>query len=134
VPASSAKFTGTRRNFKFDRNNGQWTINGIPVDTSKPSFTIPRNGGPEIWTISGSGGWWHPIHIHFEEGIILTRDGKPTPFANEVNCRKDVFLLRGSETIEIYYQGFRDFHGHYVMHCHNTVHEDHAMMLRWDIA
>jgi len=134
VPASSAKFTGTRRNFKFDRGNGQWTVNGIPVDLSKPSFTIPKNGGPEIWTLSGSGGWWHPIHIHFEEAIILTRDGKPTPFANEVNARKDVFLLRGSETIEIYYQGFRDFTGHYVMHCHNTVHEDHAMMLRWDIA
>jgi FtsP/CotA-like multicopper oxidase with cupredoxin domain len=21
----------------------------------------------------------------------------------------------------------------YVMHCHNVVHEDHAMMIRWDI-
>jgi FtsP/CotA-like multicopper oxidase with cupredoxin domain len=28
---------------------------------------------------------------------------------------------------------FRDFPGKYVMHCHNTVHEDHAMMVRWDI-
>jgi FtsP/CotA-like multicopper oxidase with cupredoxin domain len=23
--------------------------------------------------------------------------------------------------------------GRYVMHCHNVVHEDHAMMIRWDI-
>jgi len=28
---------------------------------------------------------------------------------------------------------FRDFTGKYPMHCHNTVHEDHAMMLRFDI-
>jgi len=29
---------------------------------------------------------------------------------------------------------FRDFLGKYPMHCHNTIHEDHAMMLRFDIA
>jgi hypothetical protein len=28
---------------------------------------------------------------------------------------------------------FRPEKGRYVMHCHNTVHEDHAMMARWDI-
>ena len=28
---------------------------------------------------------------------------------------------------------FRDMKGRYVMHCHNVVHEDHAMMIRWDI-
>ena len=28
---------------------------------------------------------------------------------------------------------FRDMKGRYVMHCHNVVHEDHAMMVRWDI-
>jgi hypothetical protein len=26
----------------------------------------------------------------------------------------------------------RDFLGHYVQHCHNTMHEDHAMLMRWD--
>ena len=28
---------------------------------------------------------------------------------------------------------FRDLQGRYVMHCHNVVHEDHAMMIRFDI-
>ena len=28
---------------------------------------------------------------------------------------------------------FRDFQGRYPFHCHNVVHEDHAMMLRWEI-
>jgi FtsP/CotA-like multicopper oxidase with cupredoxin domain len=29
---------------------------------------------------------------------------------------------------------FRDWLGRYVMHCHNVIHEDHAMMLRFDVA
>ena len=28
---------------------------------------------------------------------------------------------------------FREFAGTYVEHCHNTQHEDHAMLLRWDV-
>ncbi|MGH8433065.1 MAG: multicopper oxidase domain-containing protein, partial [Pseudomonas sp.] len=38
----------------------------------------------------------------------------------------------GPETIRVLLR-FRDFKGKYVMHCHNTIHEDHGMMLRWDI-
>jgi hypothetical protein len=28
---------------------------------------------------------------------------------------------------------FREFAGTYMEHCHNTQHEDHAMLMRWDI-
>ena len=28
---------------------------------------------------------------------------------------------------------FRDWGGMYMEHCHNTVHEDNAMLTRWDI-
>ena len=28
---------------------------------------------------------------------------------------------------------FRDFGGMFMEHCHNTVHEDNAMLLRWEI-
>jgi FtsP/CotA-like multicopper oxidase with cupredoxin domain len=28
---------------------------------------------------------------------------------------------------------FRDMKGRYVMHCHNVLHEDHAMMIRFDL-
>ena len=34
--------------------------------------------------------------------------------------------------MDIYYN-FREFAGSYVEHCHNTTHEDHAMLLRWDL-
>ena len=41
--------------------------------------------------------------------------------------------LEADATAVLFFR-FRDFLGKYPMHCHNTVHEDHAMMLRWDIA
>jgi manganese oxidase len=28
---------------------------------------------------------------------------------------------------------FREFTGMFVEHCHNTTHEDHAMLLRWEL-
>jgi hypothetical protein len=28
---------------------------------------------------------------------------------------------------------FREFAGMYMEHCHNTVHEDNAMLIRWEI-
>ena len=40
--------------------------------------------------------------------------------------------LEFNEEIKMFMR-FRDFHGKYPMHCHNVVHEDHDMMLRWDI-
>jgi FtsP/CotA-like multicopper oxidase with cupredoxin domain len=32
-----------------------------------------------------------------------------------------------------FFSRWRDFLGPYIMHCHNVVHEDHAMMVRWDL-
>jgi len=46
--------------------------------------------------------------------------------------RRDVATLLPGDEIKVYIR-FRDFLGKYVLHCHNVVHEDHAMMLRWDI-
>ena len=47
-------------------------------------------------------------------------------------ARKDVIPLAANEEVRIFMR-FRDMKGRYVMHCHNVVHEDHAMMVRWDI-
>jgi FtsP/CotA-like multicopper oxidase with cupredoxin domain len=47
-------------------------------------------------------------------------------------ARKDVIQLNNNEEVRIFMR-FRDMKGRYPMHCHNVVHEDHAMMVRWDI-
>jgi FtsP/CotA-like multicopper oxidase with cupredoxin domain len=46
--------------------------------------------------------------------------------------REDLAALDPSESV-IIYRGFRDFVGPYVAHCHNLLHEDHAMMFGWTI-
>jgi len=47
-------------------------------------------------------------------------------------ARNDVIALNTDEEVRIFMR-FRDLKARYVMHCHNVVHEDHAMMVRWDI-
>jgi len=93
----------------------------------------PRFGTREVWTLkNGGGGWDHPIHIHFEEGQVLARDGSLRNVPAAERGRKDVYRLRPGGSITLTMQ-FRDWGGMFMEHCHNTVHEDNAMLLRWEI-
>ena len=118
------------RSFHFDRLNGQWSINGQYMDCNTVRVRVGLNTA-EHWLLTNlSGDWEHPIHIHFEEHRLLSRNrATPPPYEQG---RKDVTRLKHNERNELFFR-FRDFHGHYVMHCHNLVHEDHAMMLLWYI-
>jgi FtsP/CotA-like multicopper oxidase with cupredoxin domain len=118
------------RDFRFDRRNGMWTVNGNVFDHNRTDVTFKR-GTAEIWRISTSGGWAHPVHMHMEELRILTYNRKPVD-SGVLHCRKDVFNLYPGDEMELYVR-FRDWLGRYAMHCHNTVHEDHAMMVRFDV-
>ena len=94
-----------------------------------------KNGDAEIWELQNpSGGWTHPVHIHMEEGRIISRldGGKKIAIAPQERGRKDVYVLHPGHTVRLFIR-FRDFTGKYVMHCHNLAHEDHHMMVRWDI-
>ncbi len=46
--------------------------------------------------------------------------------------RRDVALLLPNWEVKVFMR-WKDFLGKHVMHCHNVVHEDHAMMVRWEI-
>jgi FtsP/CotA-like multicopper oxidase with cupredoxin domain len=111
-----------------------WTIkiNGQAVhsmNANRISLLIPKPGEVEHWTyINGGGGWDHPIHLHFEEGITIDRGSASIP-STEKLVRKDVWRLRPSGRVKFQIQ-FGEFGGSYVNHCHNTVHEDFAMLMR----
>ena len=93
----------------------------------------PKFGTREVWhLVNGGGGWDHPIHIHFEEGQILDRNGGASNVPSWELGRKDVYRLRPSGSLTLTMQ-FRDWGGMFMEHCHNTVHEDNAMLLRWEI-
>ncbi len=132
------------RSFEFERqatDESPWVIEtdggkGYTMDPRRLTAAPRKNtGGLEVWRLYNSGSWSHPIHIHFEEGIILRRDGKEPP-EWEKWARKDVYRLGpqpdSGVMVEIALR-FREFAGTFMEHCHNTQHEDHAMLMRWDI-
>lgn len=120
------------RTWVFDNVNGMWMINGRLMDPNRIDAAIEQ-GTAEIWTLRNDGdAWAHPIHTHFEEFQILEINGEPVKPGDLPAGRKDVMHLAPGTEIKLFSR-WRDFFGHYVMHCHNTVHEDHAMMIRWDI-
>jgi hypothetical protein len=156
-PTMQAKLKTVRhREFIFGRSDGTdlapWTIKtdggfGYHMDPRRISAAPQLANGPtdagfsgdgtlEVWKIkNGGGGWSHPVHVHFEEGVVLTRDGKAPP-EWEKWARKDVYRIGegidSSQEVEMAIR-FREFAGTYMEHCHNTQHEDNAMLLRWDI-
>jgi FtsP/CotA-like multicopper oxidase with cupredoxin domain len=138
-----------RRTFEFGRGANQntndpvssffgpWGIKTDGGDMLAADFgrvsAAPRFGTREIWTLkNGGGGWDHPIHIHFEECQTLARDGSASKVPAWERGRKDVWRLRPGGEVTITLQ-FRDWGGMFMEHCHNTVHEDNAMLLRWEI-
>ena len=130
LPPIDLTEVAARRTWEFGRKNGVWTVNEKIFEINNPRAK-PKLGTAEIWKlVNGGGGWAHPVHIHFEEGRILTRNGVAPPLHER--GRKDVYPLFPGDTVEVFIR-FRDFPGKYVMHCHNTPHEDHAMMVRFDL-
>ncbi|GAB4199559.1 MAG: hypothetical protein Tsb002_35220 [Wenzhouxiangellaceae bacterium] len=143
-PTESDLANALHRTFEFERqptDDAPWVIEtdggkGFNMDPRRLSAAPSKNsGGLEVWRLVNSGTWSHPIHIHFEEGIIIRRDGVAPP-EWEKWARKDVYRLGpqpdSGGSVEIALR-FREFAGSYMEHCHNTQHEDHAMLLRWDI-
>jgi|tagenome__1003787_1003787.scaffolds.fasta_scaffold20985173_2 FtsP/CotA-like multicopper oxidase with cupredoxin domain len=138
----------------FEVNRGsiggeiEWLINGKEFDPINvatgllnPAGATPlaqqKKNSFNLWEIrNGGGGWVHPFHLHEEEHRTVMRNGKdvttPEPGHPDDRSKEDLAALDPGESV-IVYRGFRDFVGPYVAHCHNLVHEDHAMMFGWEI-
>jgi FtsP/CotA-like multicopper oxidase with cupredoxin domain len=121
-----------KRTWVFDYDNGLWTVNGRLFNPNRIDAKI-ESGSAEIWTIRNGGtSWAHPVHTHFEEFRILEVNGKPVKPGDFLNSRKDIVEL-GPNTEVTFFGRWRDFQGIHVMHCHNVVHEDHEMMIQWQM-
>ena len=123
------------------RQGGQWVIDGKTwADVEKSGFSsLFANPNPydiEQWTfVNGSGGWFHPLHIHLVDAKIIGRNtngGKP--FAWE-RGPKDVFYLGENESVTalMQFDTGAASGGRYMIHCHNVVHEDHDMMIQYAV-
>jgi FtsP/CotA-like multicopper oxidase with cupredoxin domain len=129
------------RTFEFGRSDGSdaapWTIKtdggqGFAADVNRVA-AVPRLGTREIWHLkNGGGGWDHPVHVHFEEAQLLARNGSLSNVSPWERGRKDVYRLGPGGSVTISLQ-FREFAGMFMEHCHNTTHEDRAMLLRYEV-
>lgn len=124
------------RTLRLERSGGQWTINGSTWDDVVDSgfrrvIANPRLGAVEIWRlVNNSGGWFHPLHIHLVDFRILDRNGRaPSPHERGP---KDVAYVGPNETVRVVAR-FKPHAGRYMIHCHNLVHEDHAMMHQFEV-
>lgn len=132
MPPAEPAAAVRERLWKFDLAGGAWTINGKLFDPSRSSAEV-KLGSAEVWTMRNeSSKWWHPVHIHLESFQILSVDGRPLPPGGVNAARKDTLLLGPNQEIKLFMR-FRDFLGKYLIHCHNALHEDHSMMMRWDV-
>ncbi len=122
-----------RRRLRFERQNGEWAINDLTwADVERSGFqraiARPRRNTVEVWDLENrSGGWFHPIHLHLVDFRVLSRvDGRGRVQTYE-DGPKDVVYLGENETVRIVAR-FGPHTGRYMLHCHNTTHEDHDMM------
>jgi len=130
LPTIDLNEVAVTRTWTFNNRNGAWTINNRLFDSNIVSAVVKKDSA-EIWTLqTGGGNWSHPVHIHFEEFQVLSRNGG-VPLPEEI-ARKDVMRLEPRTNARVFIR-FRDFTGRYVMHCHNMLHEDHAMMIWFEI-
>jgi FtsP/CotA-like multicopper oxidase with cupredoxin domain len=141
VPDDSFEWRFTR-----DGSPVRFRINGQVFDHNRVDHAVLK-GSSEEWTLANdviAGNWTHPVHIHFEEGRIMSRTHTNrdaagnilsvdnVPLLPEELGRRDVYRLPGQDRLVIRLR-FRDFVGRYLIHCHNMAHEDNFMMVRWDI-
>jgi FtsP/CotA-like multicopper oxidase with cupredoxin domain len=129
--------------WEFTLVGGQFLINGLPFDHNRVDHVVLK-GSSEEWTLANdvaAGNWNHPVHIHFEEGRIMSRSVRVSqnpdviqnvPLLPEELGRRDVYPLPPQNRVVLRIR-FRDFVGRYLIHCHNMNHEDDFMMARWDI-
>jgi FtsP/CotA-like multicopper oxidase with cupredoxin domain len=124
----------------------RFRINDQVFDHNRVDHVVLK-GSSEEWVLANdviAGNWTHPVHIHFEEGRIMSRThtNRDTagniisvdnvPLLPEELGRRDVYRLPAQDRLVIRMR-FRDFVGRYLIHCHQMNHEDDFMMVRWDI-
>ena len=126
----------TTRLMRFERKDGHWTVNGQTwedVVNSDYALTVanPGLGDVEIWELENpGGGWFHPVHIHLVDFKVLDRNGRPPE--DWEKGPKDVVYVGENEKVRVLMR-FENQVGRYMMHCHNLVHEDHDMMVQFEV-
>jgi FtsP/CotA-like multicopper oxidase with cupredoxin domain len=98
-----------------------WKINGRAFADTQP-LTI-RQGQRTTLTFTNTTTMWHPMHLHGHTFQVIKRDGSPGP-------RKDTVIVLPKQTVSV--NLIADNPGVWMLHCHNTYHQEAGMMTSLD--
>jgi len=138
---ADAKEKVSLRVHRDDRTN-LWVINGKSwndvVDSRfREVVAKPAIDEVQLWEFENrGGGWFHPMHIHLVDFRVVGRNtngGKPFPW--ELGP-KDVVYVGENETVQVlvhFAVPKGSTGGRYMVHCHNAPHEDHDMMVQYQV-
>ncbi|KAI4627053.1 uncharacterized protein J4E87_004395 [Alternaria ethzedia] len=127
--------TNVTKSFKFSRIDGEWLVNGVGwEDIENRILTRPVLGEDEIWELRhGGGNASHPVHIHLVDFQVLSRTGNRNEvMPYEAAGTKDVVWIAPGEVVRVVAR-YAPWAGVYMFHCHNLVHEDHDMMVAFNV-
>lgn len=94
----------------------EWTINGKTYD---PARSFPIVAGERVrLTFRNDSTMWHPMHLHGHTFSVVQNG---TPMA-----RKDTVIVKPSDTVSVDFDA--DNPGAWMVHCHNTYHQEAGMM------
>lgn len=100
-----------------------WTINGEPYRNTNPLHV--REGQHASLVFDNATMMWHPIHLHGHTFQVIKADGS-------LGARKDTVIVLPNQKLRAVL--IADNPGTWVLHCHNTYHQDAGMMTRLDYA
>jgi FtsP/CotA-like multicopper oxidase with cupredoxin domain len=94
-----------------------WTINGAAFANTKPLMIT--QGQRTTLSFTNTTMMWHPMHLHGHTFQILNTDGSR-------GARKDTVIVLPMRTVTVALAA--DNPGDWMLHCHNTYHQEAGMM------
>ncbi|GIE85846.1 multicopper oxidase family protein [Actinoplanes regularis] len=138
LPSSLNTFTAldvsspsATRTIALSNSGNTMYINGVAGTTMtamESSEIMTTLGATEVWTITNATGLIHSFHLHDVPFQVRSINGSaPTGAYAEW---KDTILISPQSTnvIAMRFTDYADNTYGYMLHCHNTVHEDEGMM------
>ncbi|OBH99050.1 multicopper oxidase family protein [Mycobacterium sp. E2733] len=98
-----------------------WTINGKPYSATEPLHV--REGERPTITFDNTTMMYHPIHLHGHTFQLIKADGSP-------GARKDTLMVLPKQKLAAVLVA--DNPGMWMLHCHNTYHQEAGMQTRLD--
>jgi len=95
----------------------EWMINGRQFGDTVP-LTV-RQAQHVTVTFTNTTMMWHPMHLHGHTFQVINPDGSPGP-------RKDTVIVLPMQKISVTLVA--DNPGVWMLHCHNTYHQEGGMM------